>query len=59
MYLLGSAILFATFALNVMMGAFGNAAFLGDLGEMLLLLATVVLFVVAALKSEAARRDRR
>lgn len=57
MFLLSAGILFAVFALNVVMGAFGNAAFLGDLGEMLLLLSAVTAFVAAALKSEAARRN--
>ena len=58
MFLLMAAVLFGAFGLNVMMGAFAGAAFLNDVNEMLLLLAAVITFVVAALKSEAARRNK-
>lgn len=57
MSLLVSAALFAIFATNVAIGSFGGKPFLGDVGEMLLLLATTVTFVVAILKSEATRRQ--
>lgn len=57
MSLLVSAALFAIFATNVAIGSFGGTPFLGDVGEMLLLLATTMTFVVAILKSEATRRQ--
>lgn len=56
MALIGTAILFAIFALNVGLGSMGGAVFLGDVGEMLLLFATAIMFVIAILKSEAASK---
>lgn len=56
MFLFAALILFGVFGVNVAMGAFGNAAFLTGVGEMLLLSAAVVTFVVATLRSEAARK---
>ena len=55
MFLIGSFIVFAVFFVNVAMGAFADASFLGDVGEMLVLMFASVLFVVAILKKEAAR----
>lgn len=55
MALLLAAVLFGVYVINVVLGAYGHAAFLGDVGEMLLLSTAVVAFVVAALKSEAVR----
>lgn len=57
MFLFLAALLFGAFGLNVGMGAFGDAAFLNNVQEMLLLLAAVIVFVVAALKSEAYRKN--
>ncbi|WP_297770677.1 hypothetical protein [uncultured Roseovarius sp.] len=57
MFLWAAALLFGAFGLNVAMGAFGNAAFLDGVGEMLLLLVAVITFVVATLRSEAARKN--
>ena len=59
MFLLAAAALFAVFALNVGMGAFGGGPFLGDVGEMLLLFAASIAFVVAILKREAAEKDKK
>ncbi|ARE83834.1 conserved hypothetical protein [Roseovarius sp. EC-HK134] len=56
MFLIAALILFGAFGVNVALGAFANAAFLTGVGEMLLLLAAVVTFVVATLRSEAARK---
>tara|TARA_R110000851_G_scaffold21371_2_gene64098 strand:- start:1299 stop:1478 length:180 start_codon:yes stop_codon:yes gene_type:complete len=56
MFLIAALILFGAFGANVALGAFANAAFLTGVGEMLLLLAAVVTFVVATLRSEAARK---
>jgi len=56
MSLLLSALLFAVFVANVALGASGAGAFLGDVGEMLLLFATTIMFVIAILKKEADRK---
>lgn len=55
MFLVSAIIVFAVFFSNVAMGAFADAAFLGDVGEMLVLSGASVLFVVAILKKEADR----
>lgn len=56
MPLLGAAILFVVFAINVGLGSFADASFLNDVSEMLLLLAVAALFVVAILQKEAASK---
>ncbi|WP_439155090.1 hypothetical protein [Yoonia sp.] len=56
MPLLGAIILFCIFTANVGLGAMGGSPFLGNVGEMLVLVAAAVMFVVAILKSEAATR---
>lgn len=56
MFLFGSAIVFAVFFTNVALGAFADSAFLGDIGEMLVLFVASLLFVVAILKKEADRK---
>lgn len=55
MYLFASAAVFAVYFANVVMGAFADSAFLGDVGEMLVLFVATILFVVAILKREADR----
>ena len=55
MFLVSAIIVFAVFFSNVAMGAFADAEFLGDVGEMLVLSFASVLFVVAILKKEADR----
>ncbi|NOD29480.1 MULTISPECIES: hypothetical protein [Ruegeria] len=55
MYLAASVIVFAIYFANVALGAFASSAFLGDVGEMLVLFAASILFVVAILKKEADR----
>ncbi len=47
--------LFATFFLNVMFGASGNAAFLSDTGELLILFVSCAVFVAATLDLEKQR----
>lgn len=47
-------VLLMVFVANVVMGSTSNAAFLGSVGEMLVLLAASVAFVVAILAREAA-----
>ena len=56
MPLLGAIILFVIFAVNVGLGSAANAAFLNDVGEMLVLSGTAVLFVIAIIKKEAAAK---
>lgn len=53
MSLIISLILFAVFAANVSMGAFGSGVFLSDVKEMLVLLASTAFFVAGILKKEA------
>lgn len=53
-----SLLLFVCFAANVALGAFGGNAILGDVGEMLVLLAASAMFVVAILKAEADRNSK-
>lgn len=52
-----SLLLFIIFAVNVALGATYGSAFLGDVGEMLVLLAASAVFVVAILKKEADRKN--
>lgn len=56
MPLIGAVILLIVFAVNVGLGAAANAAFLSDVGEMLVLGGVAVLFVVGILGKEAAAR---
>ena len=58
MTLWGSLILFLIFFGNVALGAFLNKAFLGDIGELLMLGASSILFVIAILKKEAAAKSK-
>jgi hypothetical protein len=57
MFLAASIFVFVIYFTNVALGAFANSAFLGDVGEMLVLFVAAILFVVAILKSEAARKN--
>ena len=57
MFLGASAIVFAIYFMNVALGAFGGTAFLGDVGEMLVLFAASILFVVAILQKEADAKE--
>tara|TARA_R110002072_G_scaffold168749_3_gene322382 strand:+ start:312 stop:554 length:243 start_codon:yes stop_codon:yes gene_type:complete len=56
MPLLGAIILFVIFAVNVGLGSAADAAFLSDVGEMLVLSGTAVLFVIAIIIKEAAAK---
>ena len=58
MILIASAIVFTLYFANVSLGAFTGSAMLGDVGEMLVLFAATILFVVAILKKEAERDAR-
>ena len=59
MPLFGAIILFSIFAVNVGLGSMGGTTFLGDIGEMLVLFATAILFVVAILKSESTAKEKK
>ena len=58
MFLAASVAVFIVYFSNVALGAFAGSAFLGDLGEMLVLFAASILFVVAILKREADRNKK-
>jgi len=58
MSLIASAILFVILAVNVGIGSMGGTVFLGDIGEMLVLFASTIFFVVAILQREAARKNK-
>lgn len=58
MFLAASIIVFALYFANVALGAFADAAVLGDVGEMIVLFSASILFVVAILQSEAAKKDK-
>ena len=58
MFLAASIIVFAIYFGNVALGAFTGSTFLGDVGEMLVLFGATILFVVAILQIEAARKDK-
>ena len=54
-----AAVLFAVFLVNVSAGAFAQSSFLGDVGDMLTLMAASVAFVVGVLQRESAERQAR
>ena len=58
MFLAASIIVFVVYFTNVALGASAGSAFLGDVGEMLVLFAAVILFVVAILQKEADRKRK-
>jgi len=58
MFLYAAILVFIVYFANVALGAFAGSAFLGDVGEMLVLFAASILFVVAILKREADRNKR-
>lgn len=58
MPLIAALVLFAIYALNVVLGSMGAGVFLGDVGEMLVLFAASAMFVVAILQREAAKKDK-
>jgi hypothetical protein len=51
-----AAAFFALFLVNVSAGAFAQSSFLGDVGDMLTLMAASVAFVVGVLQREGAER---
>ncbi|SLN59853.1 hypothetical protein PSA7680_03145 [Pseudoruegeria aquimaris] len=58
MFLLFSAALFAIYLGNVLLGAYGKAQFMGDVGEMLMLFAATIVFVIDILRREAAEKSK-
>jgi hypothetical protein len=59
MYLAISIAVFVVYFSNVALGAFADSAVLGDVGEMVVLFAAAILFVVAILQKEAERKKDR
>ncbi len=57
MFLAASIVVFVIYFANVILGAFASSAFLGDVGEMLVLFVATILFVAAILKKEADRNQ--
>ena len=57
MYL--TIILLVIFFTNVLMGTLGGQTFLGDIGEMLLLLVASIMFTITILKHERIERIER
>lgn len=57
MFLGASIVVFTIYFANVALGAFMGNTFLGDVGEMLVLFAASILFVVAILKKEVDRKN--
>lgn len=55
MYLGVSAVLFAGFMINIIMGAIGYQPLLNDIGEMILLFLAVIIFVLAILEKGATK----
>lgn len=53
MPLIGASLLFVVFVVNVGLGSALDAAFLSDVGEMLVLIGVSALFVIGILKKEA------
>lgn len=58
MYLILAFLLFCAFAANVVTGATGGTAPLGDVLEMLVLFAATICFVAAILRKEADARNK-
>ena len=59
MFLIIAAVVFGIYIVNVVLGATGGATFVGDVGEMLLLFAAAIAFVIAVLRREAAEKAER
>lgn len=57
--LLAAGVLFVAFFSNVTLGALGNKPLLNDIQEMLMLLASSILFAVAVLQFEAADSQKK
>ena len=58
MFLAASIAIFLLYFSNVALGAFTGSAFLGDVGEMLVLFVASILFVVAIIKREADEKSK-
>ena len=59
MFLAASLAIFLLYFSNVALAAFAGSAFLGDVGEMLVLFTASILFVVAIIKREADEGKRK
>ncbi len=54
--LIFSAVMFIIFGTNVVLGAMGSPQFLGDLGELLFVILSVIFFVIAIIQREAKQK---
>lgn len=52
MYLIAALITFALFVSHIFIGSVWGVSFIGDIGELIILLCASVLFVVAILRAE-------
>ena len=59
MFIFAAIALFLAFLINVVAGAFGYGQFLGDVGEMVLLFAASLAFVVVTLKKETIAKSKK
>ncbi len=57
MALMAAILFFAVYVSNVALGALASSAFMGDVGEMVTLLAASICFVAAILKAEATQKE--
>jgi len=57
LFLTAALCVFAIFSVNIVLGAFWNARFLSDVGEMLMLVLTSIFFVVAIILFEQNEQD--
>ncbi len=58
MFLIICALIFSIFVLNVVLGAFASASFMGDVPEMVTLFIASLFFVAAILKRESDAKDQ-
>ena len=52
-----SGVLFLIFGLNVVLGSLGGPQFLGDLGELLVVIASVIFFVITIIQRENREKE--
>ncbi|MEN3794296.1 hypothetical protein [Fulvimarina sp. MAC3] len=57
-WLIGALAVFLVFLANVYVGAAGGAGFVGRSGELLLIIAVSILFVIGTLQCEARARSK-
>lgn len=53
-----AGVLFLIFGVNVVLGSMGGPQFLGDLGELLVVIASVIFFVTAIIQQENIEKEK-